>query len=347
MMKKLMLILTLALAMCLGMAATAWAAEPKTVGDDLYGGITNVVDTIESAAEMGGEAYICVAPVEIWLGEYYEQPGVEGDVRAVKISDSVSTEDLMAKLDTIYTMIYHEDAEILTGDDPLHLTLTEPGTYLVDESETYEDGGGFTRYVVVVQAGDAKAADDKKTTDTKPADDKAANVAKGKFTDVKDGDWFKEPVEWAVAKDVTKGTHVDRFSPYETCTRGQIITFLWRAMGCPEAVEKYKLEDVTDEEYFAEAVFWAKYNEMFEGDTFDPNEPCTRLMAVEFMYHVVGEAPAAGDHFTDVTSAAVDWAYEAGVTTGDTETTFAPVKTCTRGEIVTFLWRAFADAEGK
>lgn len=168
-----------------------------------------------------------------------------------------------------------------------------------------------------------------------------------KFTDVKDGDWFKEPVEWAVAKDVTKGTHVDRFSPYETCTRGQIITFLWRAMGCPEAVEKYKLEDVTDEEYFAEAVFWAKYNEMFEGDTFDPNEPCTRLMAVEFMYHVVGEAPAAGDHFTDVTSAAVDWAYEAGVTTGDTETTFAPDKTCTRGEIVTFLWRAFADAEGK
>ena len=97
------------------------------------------------------------------------------------------------------------------------------------------------------------------------------------------------------------------------------------------------------EQYYAKAVAWAKENDMADGDTFAPNDPCTRLMAVEFMWKYVGSPSAPDAGFTDVTSGAVNWAVEQGVTNGTSATTFAPDTTCTRGQIATFLYRAFAE----
>ena len=99
--------------------------------------------------------------------------------------------------------------------------------------------------------------------------------------------------------------------------------------------------DVDPNAYYAKATVWAKESLTATGDTFSPNDPCTRLMAVEFMWNHVGQPDAADAGFTDVSSSAVDWAVEQGVTSGTSATTFSPDDTCTRGQIVTFLYRAF------
>ena len=161
------------------------------------------------------------------------------------------------------------------------------------------------------------------------------------FTDVKESDYFYNPVLWAVEKEVTNGTSATTFSPANTCTRAQIITFLWRASGSPEPGITCSFLDVPAGSYYEKAVTWATEQGMVEGDKFYPNDPCTRLMAVEFMWAQAGRPDAPAASFEDVNSPAVDWAVEAGVTNGTSATTFSPDSTCTRGQIVTFLWRAF------
>lgn len=163
------------------------------------------------------------------------------------------------------------------------------------------------------------------------------------FSDVADGAYFYDPVEWAVDEGITSGTTATTFSPYQTCTRAQIITFLWRAAGSPEPKEASPFTDVTSGVYYEKAAAWAAEQGMADGTTFAPNDPCTRAMAVEFMWKQAGSPKAKTAAFTDVSSPAVNWAVSAGVTTGTTATTFSPDNTCTRGQIVTFLYRAFAD----
>ena len=161
------------------------------------------------------------------------------------------------------------------------------------------------------------------------------------FTDVKESNYFYEPVLWAVEKEITNGTSATTFSPERTCTRAQIITFLWRASGSPEPGITCSFLDVPAGSYYEKAVVWATEQGMVEGDKFYPNAPCTRLMAVEFMWIQSGKPDAPAASFEDVNSPAVDWAVEAGVTNGTSATKFSPDSTCTRGQIVTFLWRAF------
>ncbi|MCD8192292.1 MAG: S-layer homology domain-containing protein [Oscillospiraceae bacterium] len=169
------------------------------------------------------------------------------------------------------------------------------------------------------------------------------------FTDVAESDYFFAPVEWAVANGVTVGTSASEFSPDETCTRAQIITFLWRAVGAPEPATASSFTDVDSEQYYYKAVQWAHETGVDKSvETFSPDEPCTRAAVVEFLWLLAGSPAAAVETaFTDVTAEssyalAVAWAVEQGITTGVTETTFAPDDTCTRAQIVTFLYRAFA-----
>lgn len=164
----------------------------------------------------------------------------------------------------------------------------------------------------------------------------------GSFKDVKQSAWYAEPVAWAVEESITNGTSDTAFSPNSTCTRGQIITFLWRAAGSPEPSGTAAFTDVTADAYYAKATAWAAEKGMADGETFAPADPCTREMAVEFMWKYAGSPDAADASFTDVTSDAVNWAVAEGVTNGTTDTTFSPDSTCTRGQIVTFLYRAFA-----
>ena len=161
---------------------------------------------------------------------------------------------------------------------------------------------------------------------------------------------------WAVAHDpqITNGTSATTFSPTNTCTRGQVVTFLWRAMGSPEPTStENPFADVKETDYFYKAVLWAKETGVTSGTsatTFNPGGGCTRAQVVTFLWRAEGKpAPtSANNPFTDVPAGqyytdAVLWAVGAGVTTGTGATTFSPDKTCTRGQIVTFLYRDLAE----
>lgn len=162
------------------------------------------------------------------------------------------------------------------------------------------------------------------------------------FADVSADAYYAAPVDWAVAEGITDGTSDTTFSPDKTCTRAEIITFLWRAAGSPEPADPLSFPDVNTNMYYAKAVAWAAENGMANGDIFSPDAPCTREMAVEFMWKHAGSPEAAEAGFSDISSGSVDWAVENGVTDGTSDTTFSPKDTCTRAQIVTFLYRAFA-----
>ena len=170
-----------------------------------------------------------------------------------------------------------------------------------------------------------------------------AQSAGTSFSDVVPGSWYDQAVTWAVDQGITNGTGAATFSPERTCSRAEIITFLWRAAGAPETVRRYNVWDVDADQYYFQAVQWAaEQNIIPQAGAFDPDAPCTRLMAVDFMWKYAGSpnAPLAG--FADVSSGAVDWAVSQGVTNGTGANRFSPEVTCTRAQIVTFLYRGFA-----
>lgn len=158
-------------------------------------------------------------------------------------------------------------------------------------------------------------------------------------------DYFAIPVRWALSHQITKGTSETAFSPDMICSRGEIITFLWRAAGSPEPQGSGAFSDVGEGLYYSKAVSWAAENGLEQGGTFSPDAPCTREMAMEFMWKLAGSPKAEQKiKFQDVAETAdyapaVSWAVEQGITTGTSETTFSPEQTCTRAQIVTFLYR--------
>lgn len=166
----------------------------------------------------------------------------------------------------------------------------------------------------------------------------------GGFTDVKTGDWFAEPVKWAVERGITTGTSVTTFSPNNTCTKAHILTFLWRAKGEPMPTVTNPFSDVKDRSYYYNAALWAYENGLVSGNSFKPDSLCTRAQTVTYQWKLAGSPAAPAAAFTDVSStadyaAAVAWAVEKEITTGTSATTFSPNDTCTRGQIVTFLYR--------
>ena len=170
------------------------------------------------------------------------------------------------------------------------------------------------------------------------------------FLDVSTGAYYYDAVKWAVGKDITSGIGNGLFGPNQSCTRAQIVTFLWRAAGSPEPAALSSFTDVAPTAYYAKAVAWAVENGVTTGTSateFSPNEPCTRAQAVTFLYRAL-KAAASGSNtaFSDVAAdayyaSAVAWAVENGVTTGVGGGLFAPKDTCTRAQIVTFLYRAY------
>ena len=163
----------------------------------------------------------------------------------------------------------------------------------------------------------------------------------GGFTDVKTGDYFAEPVMWAVEKKITAGTSATTFAPNATCTQSQILTFLWRAKGEPKPTGT-----VSGTQYYATAAQWAK--EQGLTDNFSAEADCTRAMVVTYLWKLAGSPKTGTSDFTDIPAnadyaQAVAWAVEQGITSGTGNGQFSPNSTCTRGQIVTFLYRAFAN----
>lgn len=168
----------------------------------------------------------------------------------------------------------------------------------------------------------------------------------GGFSDVTEKDYFADPVVWAVEKKITSGTGGGKFSPGQTCTQAQILTFLWRAKGSPEPAGTAVLPGVEAGAYYYKAALWAKEQGMI-GDEFAAGAPCTRAMAVTYLWKQAGSPAAPAASFTDVPSGAdyaqaVAWAVEQKVTSGTGNNQFSPARTCTRGQIATFLYRTFA-----
>ena len=170
------------------------------------------------------------------------------------------------------------------------------------------------------------------------------------FYDVPNDAFFYEAVKWAVKSGVTNGLTETMFGPYEPCTRAQIVTFLWRAAGSPEPKTVVSFADVPAGSYYAKAVAWAIENGITNGmteTTFAPDATCTRGQGVTFLYRALKGSAGGGANFTDVKSDtfyadAVNWAVANNVTNGTSDTTFSPNDNCTRGQIVTFLWRLYA-----
>ena len=169
------------------------------------------------------------------------------------------------------------------------------------------------------------------------------------FVDVPTGAYYYDAVAWAVENGVTNGTSATTFGPDVTCTRAQMVTFLWRAAGSPEPETTVNpFTDVSESAYYYEAVLWAVERGITNGTsatTFSPDATVTRGQTVTFLWRDTGSPAAAGTAFTDVAvdayyTAAVSWAANEGITSGTSATTFSPDNACTRAQIVTFLYRA-------
>ena len=172
-----------------------------------------------------------------------------------------------------------------------------------------------------------------------------------RFVDVPADAWFSESVQWAVDRKITNGTDPTHFSPENDCTRGQMVTFLWRAKGSPEpTMRSSPFWDVNDPEaYYYKAVLWAVEEQITRGSsatTFSPDAPVTRGMVVTFLHRAAGAEPpgSAESPFVDVApdqyyTQSVQWAVEQKITNGVDDTHFSPDTICTRAQIVTFLFR--------
>ncbi len=183
---------------------------------------------------------------------------------------------------------------------------------------------------------------------------KSAKTGDFRFSDVKNEKaFYYEPVYWAYNAEpqITNGIDKTHFGPDVGCTRGQVVTFLWRTAGCPEPKgAKNPFQDVKKGAFYYKAVLWAVDKGITKGTsatTFSPNDTCTRGQIVTFLYRFKGSSKAvtASNPFKDVSKTAfyypaMLWAVEYGVTNGTSKTAFSPGATCTRGQVVTFLYRA-------
>lgn len=209
-------------------------------------------------------------------------------------------------------------------------------------SKSSGGGGGSSASV------DNTKKDDTKTENNENKTDNSGNTNRT-FTDVADNAYYADAVKWALDKGITTGATKTEFAPNKTCTRAEIVTFLWRAAGMPDVELTIDFIDVDKNAYYAKAVAWAVQqgitNGMGEG-IFAPNAVCTRAEAVTFLWRAAGKLEVAGSAaFSDVSpddwfAAAVKWAEENGITGGIGDGLFGAADECTRAQIVAFLFRS-------
>lgn len=220
------------------------------------------------------------------------------------------------------------------------------------------DGYELSKLTVTDQSGNRLSLNDQgndKYTFTMPSGKVNVDAAFSKiettmnFWDVKQGDYYYDAVKWALEKRITEGTGANFFSPNASCTRAQMVTFLWRAAGSPAPKSTANpFTDVSASDYYYNAVLWAVENGITTGasaDRFAPGATVSRAQTVTFLYRANGSPAANGASFSDVAADeyyanAVAWAVQNGITTGTGNGKFSPNADCTRGQIVTLLYRA-------
>ena len=321
--------LFLALALCMGLAVPALAANGKYE--------TLKINTMVDSTITFEAAYKEIATLKLNYGDGPEEQQVQ--LIVVKPGSKVTVTNLggAESFYSIYAYFYDE-TDGFYGDTGASVDLVS-GT--VEEAFSQGDGRHKTallmmpEYGYFIKMGDGTTAP---TTPTKPTTPT--------FTDVKADAYYAGPVKWAVDNGVTAGTTATTFSPSATCTNAQVLTFMWRAAGSPEPAIASPFANLSGSEYYAKAAVWAYEKGMVTGTSFDSGKACTRAMTMEYFWKQAGSPETAvSDKFADVSAGssyaqAVAWAVENGVTAGTSETTFSPDNTCTRAQIVTFLYRA-------
>lgn len=269
--------------------------------------------------------------------------------------------------------VYVEFARVIIPDDTNRVVVSTPDNGKITVSPANASRGTVVTITATPDAGyelgslrvldeDGDAVTIYKVSDTKYTfvmPDGAVSV-RGTFVleeaiafgDVSSSAYYYDAVVWAVSEGITTGTTPSTFSPNEPCTRAQIITFLWRAVGSPEPnSNEHPFTDVNSSAYYYKAMLWAVEQGITTGTTsttFDPNATVTRAQTVTFLWRAAGSPAVGSGSFSDVPSdayyaRAVAWAIYEGITTGTSSTTFSPADSCTRAQIVTFLYRYLDD----
>lgn len=219
------------------------------------------------------------------------------------------------------------------------VTAKKAGTAVITATAT---NGKSASCTVTVTGGTVSPAPGGTTT---PGD-----TTKNPFTDVAQGAYYYDAVQWAVGKKITSGTSATTFTPDGICTRAQTVTFLWRSQGSPKAAgAENPFTDVSKDAYYYDAVLWAVEQGITNGTsaiTFSPDATVTRGQTAAFLWRVAKQPQVdqTANPFADVTQNAyyynaVLWAVAKEITNGTSSTTFSPDQGCTRAQIVTFLWR--------
>ena len=230
--------------------------------------------------------------------------------------------------------------------DTVTITVKPDSGYQLDELTVTDKNG---KELKLTDKGNGKY------TFTMPAGKVEINTAFVKevetspFSDVSTSAYYYEAVKWAQEKGITGGIGNGLFGPNQPCTRAQIVTFLWRAAGSPEPKTMSSFSDVSADSYYAKAVAWAVENGITTGTgdgKFSPDATCTRAQSVTFLFRAIGKLVDSKAEFSDVLTDsyyanAVAWAVENGVTNGIGDGLFGPDNSCTRAQIVTFLFRAY------
>lgn len=306
----------LTLCICLILSSTAFANQENTAyeyDDDLVV-MSNVI-----SEEYDIYKYIkCIDSTLITLKHDNEK------VKIIEVNLGVGNEGETGEeveVETYGTLKYDNDY-IMPGSF-IHLDI--PGIYTLVISGYYEEEAFFRLYRITVES-------------------KLSNL----FSDVDSTAYYADAVKWAVENNVTNGTGNNQFSPKATCTRGQVVTFLWRANGCPEPTTKENIfDDVKETDYFYKAVLWAVENNITKGtgdNTFSPDSTCTHGQVITFIYRVNGSQTMSrnkymigkyGDTwYTD----AISWANLYSII--DVVAGFEPNIDCPRADIVYYLYQA-------
>ena len=321
-------------------------ASSDTIGDYKY--IENIVipETVTSIISCSGKPSIVVVPKSVtYIGGFFGMFGTMADPEATR-------QNFLENRDNEYSHYHRYDYNdyypylliLYEGTEAEWQAIAKPsqtdstGTFRPNKAQELYDLG-YVRfncnYYDIVNG----------TSNTAPAQPTSPTVSG--FSDVTADKYYAESVKWAVDENITKGVTATTFQPNSTCTQAQIITFIWRAQGSPKVSTVAPYDNITSANYYYDAVNWAYANGMIDG-SFNPNSPCSRSLAMQFLYALAGKPAVTSDEaFTDVSNSAryhdaVYWAVQQGITNGTSDTTFSPSNTCTRAQIVTFLWRAWA-----
>lgn len=307
---------------------------------------------------------------------YMDFSGVEAAVNAVVRGKNITEQsevDAMAKVieEAINALVRKSSG----GDDSDPTYAIEVGKDIrngtVTANRRYAERGDTV--TITVKPDDGFKLDDLTVTDKNGKELKLTDKGNGKYTftmpaskveikatfvkevetspfsDVSTSAYYYEAVKWAQEKGITGGIGNGLFGPNQPCTRAQIVTFLWRAAGSPEPKAMSSFADVSTDAYYAKAVAWAVENGITTGTgdgKFSPDATCTRAQSVTFLFRAIGKLVDSKAEFNDVLTDsyyanAVAWAVENGVTNGIGDGLFGPNNSCTRAQIVTFLYRAY------